>query len=112
LLSTPREHTAEESRPETGIGDEQPDESRIRRQEVVHRLRYALAWDHKLCRSALLGFERRRAAHRAYEGAEATEASEKDFAKGHRVARHVVAASRGSHDGVLGGNSTIELLVR
>jgi len=38
---------------------------------LPHRLRYALAWDHKLCRSvlgvflrALLGFERRRAARR------------------------------------------------
>lgn len=42
---------------------------------LPHRLRYALAWDHRLCRAvlavfvrALLGFERRRAAHRGIRG--------------------------------------------
>jgi len=42
---------------------------------LPHRLRYAAAWDHKLCRAvlgvfirALLGFERRRAARRGIRG--------------------------------------------
>ncbi len=42
---------------------------------LPHRLRYALAWDHELCRAvlavfvrALLGFERRRAARRGIRG--------------------------------------------
>lgn len=42
---------------------------------LPHRLRYALAWDHKLCRAVLgafirvlLGFERRRAKRRGIRG--------------------------------------------